>query len=576
MTDKKKNESFIRSLCVGEINEKIIFPYPKMKSDEKESLKTISDSIESWLGDKGEEFRKWDVEGKLPDNILQEMREFGLFGLIIPEEHGGFSLSTTAYSRTIQELSKHDGSLTLTCGAHSSIGMRGLLMFGNDAQKKKYLPKLATGELIAAYCLTEAGSGSDAASIKTTAKKEGDHWILSGEKLWITNGECGDFFTVFAATDSPEGKMTAFLVTRDMGGVSNGPKEDKMGIRSSNTTTVFFDNVKVPQENVLGEVGKGFKIAMKILNMGRTGLGGGCVGGMKSLIDMTTKQAKERKQFGKSIAEFGMIKSKIGQMIVDCYAAESAVNMVNGLIDQGYEDYAVEAAISKIFATEALWRTSDEALQIAGGNGFMREFAYERIMRDCRINRIFEGTNEILRLFTALTAISDAGQQLKDLQKAVKDPIKGFGLFVDYAKKHMKATKALKVMRPTVSKAHPALKRSAAIFETEVQRLTTSVDRILRKHGKNIIGKQLATNRLANIIIDIFVMGSMLSRVTQSIEEKGLEDAAQEMEILEVFTHQAHKRISGLLKRIDDNVDEQIKSLSDHAVEKEAYSWDIL
>ena len=214
---------------------------------------------------------------------------------------------------------------------------------------------------------------------------------------------------MFARTDTPEGKMTAFIVEARWPGVSHGPHEDKMGIRASSTTTVAFDNVRVPAENVLGDVGKGFKVAMSILNNGRTGLGGGAVGGMKALIRLATAQAQERKQFGKPIAEFGLVREKIAQMVVDCFAAESAVWMVAHYIDAGCEDYAVEAAISKVFASEAMRRAADEALQIAGGNGFMREFPYERIVRDARILPIFEGTNEILRLFIALSALKGVG-----------------------------------------------------------------------------------------------------------------------------------------------------------------------
>jgi alkylation response protein AidB-like acyl-CoA dehydrogenase len=302
--------------------------------------------------------------------------------------------------------------------------MRGLLLFGTEAQKATWLPRLASGELIAAFCLTEPGAGSDAASVKTSARREGGGWVLNGEKLWITNGGIAGFYTVFAKTPaSGEGKaqMTAFIVPRDLPGVSTGPHEDKMGIRASNTCTVVFDEVRLGDEHVLGEVGKGFKAAMRILNAGRSGLGGGCVGGMKRLLALSTVQARERRQFGRPIAEFGLVKQKLGEMVVNAYAAESVVGMVAGLSDQGYEDYAVEAAISKVFATEALWRAADEALQIAGGNGFMREFPYERVVRDSRINRIFEGTNEILRLFIALTALNRVGVQLKELVQGVKE-----------------------------------------------------------------------------------------------------------------------------------------------------------
>lgn len=562
----------MRSLCMGMIEDQILFPYPKMKAEHQELCHQVFDSFKSWLAPKENEFRKWDIAGEMPAEIVQQIREMGLFGFITPEEFGGMGLGTMAYSRALQELSRYDSSIALTAGAHNSIGMRGLLLFGTPEQKAKYLPKLATGELIAAYCLTEAGAGSDAASIKAKAVRDGDHWILSGEKIWITNGGIADFFTVFANTDTAEGKITAFMVTRDMGGVSNGPHEDKMGIRASSTTTVVFDKVRVPHANVLGEVGKGFKVAVKVLNNGRTGLGGGCIGAMKKCIALATKQAKERKQFGQPISEFGLIKQKIGQMVVDCYVTESVVNMVSGIIDQGYEDYAVEAAISKVLASDMLWRTVDESLQIAAGNGYMREFPYERMMRDCRINRIFEGTNEILHLFIGLTSMNDAGKALADLSKATKDPIKGFGLFVDYAKRRVASTTGYG--QDTLTRAHPSLKAHADQFMELTRQLDSSVDRVLRKHGKNIIGKQFATKRLASIMIDMFSYACTLSRVSQSIEENGAEKAAKEVEILEAFAKQAANRIRNTYARIDDNDDEHIKSLSDFAVQVEGYAWD--
>ncbi|MEO5971378.1 MAG: acyl-CoA dehydrogenase family protein, partial [Bdellovibrionia bacterium] len=430
--EKNKKISFMRSLCMGEIEQDLLTPFPKMAETEKETLHSVFSSVNPWLKSHEKDFRTWDRAGELPKEFLQEMKDMGLFSLIIPEENGGLGLSSTGYSRVLQELARHDGSVAITAGAHSSIGMKGLILFGTKEQKEKYYSKLASGEMIAAFCLTEPGAGSDAASIKTKAVKDGENWIVSGEKLWITNGGIASFFTVFAKTEGHEGKMTAFIVTKDMAGVSIGPHEDKMGIRASSTCTVNLDQVKVPVANILGEVGKGFKVAMNILNNGRSGLGGGCVGMMKHLIELATKQAKERVQFGSQIAEYGLIKQKIGHMVVDCYASETAVALVAGLVDQGCEDYAVEAAISKVFATESLWRTADEALQIAGGNGFMCEFPYERIMRDSRINRIFEGTNDILRLFISLTAMHDVGQSLRNLSKSLdgifNDPIKGFGL----------------------------------------------------------------------------------------------------------------------------------------------------
>ncbi len=576
---KNLETSFMRSLCLGEIEEDVVFPFPKMKKEESEIVKSVMDSLSGWLTPKADEFRKWDHEAKMPDEFLKEMKDMGLFSFIVPEQFGGLGLGSMAYSRMIQELVRYDGSIALTAGAHSSIGMRGLLMFGTEAQKAKYLPKLASGEMIAAYCLTEAGAGSDAASIKTKAHLDGDHWILSGEKIWITNGGMADFFTVFAATNTPEGKITAFIVTRDMGGVTHGPKEDKMGIRASSTTTIFFDNVKVPKDHVLGEVGKGFKVAVKILNNGRTGLGGGSIGGMKKVINASVQQAKQRSQFGKPISEFGLIKQKVGHMMVECYATEAVVNMVAGLIDSGYEDYAVEAAISKVFASECLWRTADEALQIAGGNGYMREFPYEKVMRDSRINRIFEGTNDILTLFIALTALQDAGKQLSELAKAVNignvlaDPIKGFGVLADYGRLRAKATG---IGKSVITKAHPELKEYCNQFESQVVKLTNMVDRLLRKHGKHIVDKQFALKRLGNIMIDMFALVCVISRVSESIKEKGVKECIHELEIMQVFGGQVNGRINRNFSKIDSNDDEDIKRLADFAYDKNGYPWDHL
>jgi alkylation response protein AidB-like acyl-CoA dehydrogenase len=255
------NASFGKSLFFGEILEDQIFPYPEMPRDQAELVVPIVETIDKYMA--SIDHRKLDRQGEMGPELLQSLREMGMFGVIVPEEHGGLGLSNTGYARVMQQVAAWDGSIAVTLGAHSSIGFKGLLLFGTDQQKKKYLPRLATGEMIAAFCLTEPGSGSDAFSIKTSARREGDFYILNGQKLWITNGGIADFFTVFAKTtpDTPaqKGKISGFIVTRDLGGVTHGPHEDKMGIRASNTTAVFFDNVKIPAANMLGEEGKGFR-----------------------------------------------------------------------------------------------------------------------------------------------------------------------------------------------------------------------------------------------------------------------------------------------------------------------------
>jgi len=577
----KTTTGFMRSLCMGQIEQEVLFPFPVMSPDQKEMLHEIAGALEDLLGSHTEDFRQWDVDGDMPAEFIDLLKEFGLFSLIIPESHGGMGLGNMAYSRTLQEVGRYDASVAVTVGAHSSIGMRGLLLFGTAEQKDRYMPQLASGELIAAFCLTEPGAGSDAAAIKTTAVRQGDHWVLNGNKLWITNGGFAGFFTVFARTGSEgeHGKMTAFIVTRDMAGVSIGPHEDNMGLRASSTTTVQFDDVHVPAENVLGEPGIGFKVAMQILNSGRTGLGGGSVGGMKHLIELSTRQANERKTFGQPISSYGLIKDKIGRMVVDCYTSEAVVTMVGGLIDGGYKEYAIEAAISKVYATECLSRTADEALQVAGGNGFMREYPYERIVRDSRINRIFEGTNEILRLFIALTAINDVASQLKDLSAFMKgklnDPIKGFGVLSDYALKHAQLKTGFGGSAE-LHDLHESIKPQADLFEDQTRYLAQAADRILRKHGKNIIGKQFATKRLADIMIDLFVMACTLSRVQASIDALGVEKASRELKILRVFASDAQVRIKQNFRQIDNNEDDLLKALAEDACEVERFRWDTI
>src|SRR5580693_7378822 len=296
--------SVVKGLVAGRILEEQLFPYPQLRDKDREVLGAMLDAIDQFLAPKHADFKRWDRDAGQPAEFIQGLRDLGLFGLIIPEEQGGIGLSNAAYARVLSQSSSHDSSVTLTIGAHSSIGMKGLLLFGTAEQRARYLPKLASGEMIAAFCLTESGAGSDAASIRTQAVKNPDgSWTLNGEKIWITNGGIADLYTVFARTSSPAGNITAFVVEAAWPGVAHGQHEDKMGIRASSTTTVSFSDVQVPSQNMLDVEGKGFKVAMAILNNGRTGLGGGAVGGMKALLAMSANQAQTRRQFNEPIAQ---------------------------------------------------------------------------------------------------------------------------------------------------------------------------------------------------------------------------------------------------------------------------------
>ena len=571
--------SVAKNLLAGRIVEDNLFPYPRLREKDREVLGMMLEAIDEFLAPRREDFKRWDRDAAQPAEFIQGLRDLGLFGLIIPEAEGGLGLSNAGYARVLSQTSSHDSSVSLTIGAHSSIGMKGILLFGTPEQRARYLPKLATGEMIAAFCLTESGAGSDAASIRARAEKGADgNWTLNGEKIWITNGGIADLYTVFARTPSEAGKITAFIVEAAWPGVGHGQHEDKMGIRASSTTTVSFTDVKVPPENLLDAEGKGFKVAMAILNNGRTGLGGGAVGGMKTLIALATQQALARKQFGEPIANFGLIREKLAQMTLECFAAESVVWMVAHYIDSGLEDYSVEAAISKVYASEAIQRAAYEALQIAGGNGFMREFPYEEATRDCRILSIFEGTNEVLRLYIALSGLKEIGRSYSELRAAVDDifnsPIKGFGVLADYAEKRL--TRATGVGRDKLlGKIPPQLREATTAYEKYTVELAKASDYLLRKYGKSIAGRQHALKRVADMTIDLFVGLCVLSRATALSAEQG-EESAQAMVIAHAFARQAKRRLAHNVRRIERNEDEEMDLLAGFIVDRGRYPWHIV
>jgi acyl-CoA dehydrogenase family member 9 len=571
--------SVAKNLMAGRILEDRLFPYPSLREKDREVLGMMVDAIDQFLGPKQQDFKRWDLAAEQPAEFIQGLRDLGLFGLIVPEEYGGIGLSNAGYARVLSQSSSHDSSVSLTIGAHSSIGMKGLLLFGTAEQKARYLPKLASGEMIAAFCLTESGAGSDAASIRTQAVKSADGtWILNGEKIWITNGGIADLYTVFARTSSAAGKITAFVVEAAWPGVSHGRHEDKMGIRASSTTAVSFADVRVPAANVLDTEGKGFKVAMAILNNGRTGLGGGAVGGMKALIAHAAQQAQSRKQFDTPIAQFGLVREKIAQMTVDCFAAESVVWMVAHYIDSGDEDYSVEAAMSKVFASEALQRSAYEALQIAAGSGYMRDAPYEQITRDCRILTIFEGTNEVLRLYIALSGLKDLGRSLGELKAAVDDIfnnfIKGFGVLTDYAEKRL--TQATGVGRDKILTQMPeALREAAGVYERYTVELAKASDYLLRKHGKSIADRQHDLKRIADIGIDLYVGLCVLSRAAASSQGPG-EQGEHAVRIARVFAQQAKRRMANAVRRITRNEDGEMNALAGFILDKGSYPWDVL
>lgn len=570
--------SFMKSLFFGEIREDLIFPFPRMEGETSETVQMILESVRKFAQDQVKS-AEWDEKGAMPEEMVSSLAELGILGVAIPEELGGLGLPQSGYVRVMQEVAGIDGSLATTMGAHQSIGYKALLLFGTEEQKKRFLPRLATGELLACYCLTEPGSGSDAASIKTKAvlSPDGKYYSITGNKLWITNAGIANFMTIFAKTEVEERglkkeKVTCFVLELPAEGVTVGPSEHKLGLRASWTNAVHFDHVRVPAENVVGGVGQGFKVAMGVLNHGRLGLAAGAVGGAKKALQASIEHANERVQFQKKIGEFGMIQEKIGRMMMNIYAAESMVYMTTSLIDRKDIDYSVESAIAKVFASEMVWEAADENLQIWAGAGYMKEYPYERWLRDARINRIFEGTNEILRAYIALAGMQAPGQQLSGLAEAIKYPLKGIGVVSDFAVRKIKQN----VLGQNMTKPHSSLKKMAALLEEYTVEFATQVEVLLRRHGKDIAMKQFAQKRVADIAIDLYAMSCILARVTRSISEKGISQCELELGIVEAFFTRANRRIRGNFKAIDRNDDDAMKLIAAQAYELGKYPFDCL
>lgn len=561
-----ESKSFAVNIFKGQIATPQVFPYPSALNEEQEEfLRELVGPCAKFFEEVNDPAKN-DALEKVEDHTMEGLKEMGAFGLQVPADLGGVGLTNTQYARLVEIVGSHDLGVGITLGAHQSIGFKGILLFGNPAQKEKYLPKLATGETIAAFCLTEPASGSDAASIKTIAVESpcGTYFTLSGGKIWISNGGLAEIFTVFAKTpmkDPKTGEMkdkiTAFIVERSFGGVTHGPPEKKMGIKASNTAEVYFDNVRVPADCVLGEVGGGFKVAMNILNNGRFGMAAALSGTMKGVITKAVDHAANRTQFGNKIHTYGTIQEKLARMAMLQYVTESMAYMISGNMDSGATEFQIEAAISKIFASEAAWTVTDECIQVMGGMGFMKDSGVERVMRDLRIFRIFEGTNDILRLFVALNGFQNAGIQLKALQKALKNPVANAGLFAGEITKRVKRKAGLSTGLSLQGSVHPDLAQSGDLTVKAIEQFGAVVEELLMKHGKRIIDEQFVLKRVADCAIDIYGMVVVLSRASRSLSQ-GHASAQHEKMLCETWCIEAHERVMREIKNLRSTESRQV------------------
>jgi acyl-CoA dehydrogenase family member 9 len=570
-----REQSFTKSLFFGVIDESLVFPWPEPEFDEVSAVLGVLDTVRRFFTLRVDS-AEIDRQERIPDEVRKGLMDIGCFGLSIPKAHGGLGLTNTGYARVIQEIAGMDASIAATLAAHQSLGAKGILLFGTDDQKQRYLPRLATGELTAAFALAETGAGSDAGEIQTRAELQPDgSYLLNGSKTWIINGGFAQLFIVFARTslveDGVKPKITAFLVERGPG-VRSGQNQSKLGIRGASTTELHFHDVRVPAAHVLGEAGRGFKVAMQVMDSGRLGLASGCVGICKRILKLCVERCQERRAFGRPIGEFGLIKDKIATMMAETWALECMTYLTAGQVDRGVDDFSVESAICKVFGSEACLRVVSEALQIAAGLGYMAERPYERLLRDARVNIVFQGTNETLRAFIALSGMQGPGQEIVDVARAMREPIKGFGLLSDFAIR--KARGALG--RERMTRHHAVLSREAVIFEEYVQQLSRAVETVLRKHGRDIAEMQYTQKRAADLAIDLYAIAACVVRTSLVVEKRGEQGARREIDLTSVAVASAERRLAQAVAAVDKNDDELRKAVASRTYVDGGYPFDVV
>jgi acyl-CoA dehydrogenase family protein 9 len=562
--------SFAKSLFLGEIHEELVFPYPEPDDAERRKIHDLVASCREFgehYDERAVEERRW-----IGDDEIRELGERGLMGLYVPEEYGGAGLTQTGYCRVSEEFAQIDATLSVVMGVHQSIGMKGIVLFGSDEQKARFLPDLAAGRKLAAFALTEPNAGSDAYHLDSRATRQPDgSWLLNGEKRYIGNGSRADVMVTFARTEvDGEDRHTAFILEKGMEGLEVGHRYDTMGLRGNDLRHLYFKDIRVPPENVLNEPGEGFRTAMHILNNGRLSLGAGSVGASKWLLDRVIAHVKERRQFGRPLADFELVQEKIGWMVSHTFGLESMAYLTTGLVDAGVPDYSLESAVCKVSGTEFMWYAANRALQLKGGEGYMRDQPYEKMLRDIRIFPIFEGANDVMRAFVALSGMKPLGDELKELSGiSFSEPIQMVGVLADYV-----AGRIQREVRPDrITKAHPELSALAEPVTEQVKRLRSVAEAQLREHRGGIAERQFIQKRLSDAVADIYGQIAVLSRVTAIFEDQGVEPSGQERYIAETFCPRAALRVGSNLDQIESNDDERTTAIAKLAYKRGEYGY---
>lgn len=561
------SESFTRGLFVGEIHEDMVFPYPRFDPAERSRVEDLLGALRSWA-DENYDPMEVERERRLPEGAWRDLGELGMLGLAVDSSYGGQELTQTGYCKLFEQIGAIDTTLAVVLGVHQSIGYKGIVLYGTDEQKERFLPDLVAGRKRAGFALTEPNAGSDAYHLETTATLQPDgSYVLNGEKRWIGNGS-GELLTVFART--PQGGHIALLVEGDMDGVEVGRRYDTMGLQANDLRHLYFRDVRVPPANVLGEEGEGFRIATGILNTGRMSLGSGAVGGARMMLDLGVEHVTRREQFGRPLAEFALVKEKIGWLASYTYGIEAMTYLTTGLVDAGVEHIDLESAMVKVASTEFLWYAANRVFQLAGGRAYMKDEPFEKVLRDIRIFPIFEGANDVMRLFVALNGLETVGEELEDLQTFdFTEPIRSLGVYADYVGGRLKR-RATPDRLPRTDE----LSEEADRCSRQVVALRNATEHLLRSHGRGVQERQGSLKRLADAAADIYAQIATISRVSDVIEgaDTGYGD---EVMIARVFCRRAADRVDRALGNIDAEDVQPFYEVADAVYQRQQYGHSI-